>query len=100
MPTRERRLDHGNRASNRILASVGEEFRQARLAAGLSQAAVASASSLSTTQISRIERAKLSSATVNQAARLASVLGLDLSVKLYPGGQPLRDHAHLELCRR
>jgi hypothetical protein len=33
-------------------------------------------------------------------ARLASILGLDLSVKFYPAGQPLRDQAHLELIAR
>jgi hypothetical protein len=35
-----------------------------------------------------------------EAARLGSVLGLDLSVRLYPGGQPLRDGAHAERLGR
>jgi transcriptional regulator with XRE-family HTH domain len=100
MPTRERRLDRGIRISQRVLALIGNELRDARLSAGLSQAAVAAASGLSTTQISRIERARLPSASLDQVARLASILGLDLSVKFYPAGQPLRDQAHLELIAR
>lgn len=80
--------------------AIGDELRHARLSAGLSQAAVGAASGLSTTQISRIERGKLPSASIDQLARLASVLGLDLSVKVYPSGQPLRDRAHLELIAR
>jgi transcriptional regulator with XRE-family HTH domain len=100
MPTRERRIDRGMRLCQRVLIWIGEELRQARLAAGLSQAAVSAASGLSTTQISRIERAKLPSASIEQVVRLASVLGLDLSVKFYPGGQPLRDHPQLQLLGR
>lgn len=100
MATREARIDRGIRLSKRALASIGDELRHARLAAGLSQAAVATASGLSTTQISRIERTHLASASVDQVARLASILGLDLSVKFYPAGQPLRDQAHLELITR
>jgi transcriptional regulator with XRE-family HTH domain len=100
VPTRERRLDRGSRTSRRVLALVAEELRDARLSAGLSQSVVAAASGLSTTQISRIERVHLGSASFDQVARLASVLGLDLSVKFYPAGQPLRDRAHLELIAR
>jgi len=100
MSTREARIDRGTRRSKHLLASIGEELRNARLSAGLSQAAVAAASNLSTTQISRVERTHLSSASVDQVARLASVLGLDLSVKFYPAGQPLRDQAHVELIAR
>jgi transcriptional regulator with XRE-family HTH domain len=100
MSTREARIDRGIRLSRRVLTSIGDELRHARLSAGLSQAVVAVASGLSTTQISRIERAHLPSASFDQVARLASILGLDLSVKFYPAGQPLRDQAHLELIAR
>lgn len=100
MPTRERQVDRGIRISKRVLVSIADELRHARLSAGLSQAAVAAVSGLSTTQISRIERTHLASASFDQVARLASILGLDLSVKFYPAGQPLRDQAHLELIAR
>jgi hypothetical protein len=30
-------------------------------------------------------------------ARVTALVGLDLSVRTFPGGHPLRDHAHLEL---
>ncbi len=100
MPTRERQIDRGIRTSRRILLSIGDELRQARLAAGLSQAVVAAASGLSPTQISRAERARLPSASFGQVARLSSVLGLELSVRFYPTGQPLRDAAHVQLLAR
>jgi transcriptional regulator with XRE-family HTH domain len=100
MPTRERHIDRGSRIGQRLLAVVAEELREARLAAGLSQSVVGAASGLSTTQVSRIERAKLASASIDQACRLASVLGMNMSVKFYPAGQPLRDQAHLELIER
>ena len=34
------------------------------------------------------------------ASRVASVLGLELVVRVYPGGAPLRDAAHAERLRR
>jgi hypothetical protein len=35
-----------------------------------------------------------------QLARIASVVGLDLSLRTFPNGSPLRDKAHLELIQR
>jgi len=43
--------------------------------------------------VSRIERAKLGSVSIIQATRLGAVLGLDVRVNVYPGGEPLRDAA-------
>ena len=51
-------------------------------------------------QVSRIERGVLASVTVDQLTRVATVLGLNLSIKLYPGGEPLRDQAQVNLIER
>ncbi len=55
---------------------------------------------MSHSQVSRIERAAHPSVSVIQVARIASVVGLDLSVRTFPNGSPLRDGAHLALLRR
>ena len=84
----------------RALALVGEEYRERRTALGLSQAAVASAASIARSRYTRIEAGRTEHLSIVEASRIASVLGLDLSVRLYPGGQPLRDGAHAERLKR
>jgi transcriptional regulator with XRE-family HTH domain len=88
------------RLCHRILQIAGEEFRTTRIGLGLSQAFVAQASGLSQSQVSRIERGVLATVSIEQLCRIASVLGLDLSVKLYPGGAPLRDQGQANLIDR
>jgi hypothetical protein len=66
----------------------------------MSQAILGTAVGLSQPQISRIERAQLRNLSVLDASRTATVLGLDLVVRVYPGGSPLRDAAHAERLRR
>ncbi|HEV2006238.1 MAG TPA: helix-turn-helix transcriptional regulator [Candidatus Limnocylindrales bacterium] len=87
----------------RILRSVGDDFREARVAAGLSQQSVADAAQLSRAHYSRIERGQIAKLSLLEAARIANVLGLDLSVRLYPGAEPVRDGAqvgHLAMLLR
>ncbi len=50
--------------------------------------------------MSRIERGVLATVSLEQLCRIASVLGLDLSLKLYPGGAPLRDQGQTHLIDR
>jgi hypothetical protein len=38
--------------------------------------------------------------TIDLAARIAAVVGLQLSVSLHPDGDPLRDEGHVTLIRR
>ena len=42
----------------------------------------------------RIEGGRVDGLSIEDAARIAGCLGLDLSVRLYPGSGPLRDSAH------
>jgi transcriptional regulator with XRE-family HTH domain len=70
------------------------------MGAGLSLADVGRAAGMSYSQVGRIERAVLPSVSILQLARIASVVGLDLGMRVYPNGSPFRDKAHLELIQR
>ena len=89
--------DRGARRGRRALATLGEEIRAARLAAGLSLDLVGRAASVSPSELSRVERGLAPWLDVVTAARLASVVGLDLSVRAYPGPDPVRDAGHLRI---
>ena len=73
---------------------IGAEVRLARRSAGLSLAAVARETRLSVSEVSRIERAQVPGVSLLTLCRLAAVVGLDLSARVYPGGPPLRDARH------
>jgi transcriptional regulator with XRE-family HTH domain len=100
MATRETRAARGRRQARAITVSIGGELREARIAAGLSQRAAARSASLSAAQVSRLERGKILRPTVDQLSRIAVVLGLTLSLKLYPAGTPVRDAGQLALLAR
>jgi len=84
----------------RLVASLGEEMRQARRASGLSQRAVGASAGLSPSQVSRIERGGVPGVSLRHLARIAGVLGLELSARTFPGGAPIRDAAHAALLAR
>jgi transcriptional regulator with XRE-family HTH domain len=100
MSTRENLVDRADREARRILTTIGREIREARMAAGLSQGALARAAGISHSQVSRLERGLVGSASVRVLARLCEVAGLDLSVRAYPGGDPIRDAAQVRLLAR
>jgi transcriptional regulator with XRE-family HTH domain len=95
-----RRVDRATLQGRRQLDELGREIRQARVAAGLSQAEVGRAVRLDGSRISRIERGLVRGVSLITLSRLATVVGLDLSVRAHPAGQPLRDRAHLVLLER
>lgn len=72
----------------------------ARATRGLSQAAVARAAGISQPLLSLIERGADPGVSIETLSRVCAVVGLDLSIKAYPGGQPLRDRAHVALFER
>ena len=99
MPATERAIDRGTRVADRALRVIADELREARLGLGVSQEHVAAAARVSRPRYSKIERAKAPTLTIAEAGRLASVLGLDLWLRLYPGPEPLRDAASSRLLR-
>ena len=79
------------RRAERALQELADEFRDQRIGLGLSQLAVANAARLSRARYTRIEAGTIRTLSVVEAIAIASVLGLDLSVRAFPGGDPLRD---------
>lgn len=82
------------------LATIGEEFREARLAAGLTQRQVAEVVGISHTELSRIERGLAPWVPFETLVLIAAVLGLDLPLRAFPAGGPIRDRAQLELLAK
>jgi len=100
MTARTRRVDQGTRAGAAIHRTLAAEIRSLRLMAGLSQAKLADAVGISHAELSRIERECAPATPIVRYARLLSVLGGRLSVRVYPAGTPLRDEAHARLLAR
>lgn len=100
MATVERLLQHGTQRGDRALRLVGEELRDKRLTVGLSQHEVAVALRVSRTTYTRIEGGQSPTLSIRRAAQVAAILGLDLSIRTYPGGNPLRDAAQAERLSR
>ena len=100
MPPRERPIDRGARLARQIRGTIGLELHEARVGAGLTQKAVGAAVGIAASEVSRIEAGRRTSVSVDRLARLSAVVGLDLSVRTYPAGPPIRDAGHVRLiCR-
>jgi transcriptional regulator with XRE-family HTH domain len=94
------KLAEANSRARRLMADLGSELREARIARGLRLMDVARASSTSVSHISRVERALTTDLSVLHLAGHAAVVGLKLHARLYPAGGGLRDSAQLDLLRR
>jgi transcriptional regulator with XRE-family HTH domain len=88
-----------DRRARRQAAELVRELRDARLAHGLSQTRVASAIGVSHQLISQWERGAVMPGVVH-AARWGAAVGIDISLRAFPGGAPLRDAGHLRLIGR
>lgn len=91
MAASDRARSHALRRLRRWLSDYGIEILEARLGAGVSQEELGRTVGMSGTKVSRIEHGKLFSLTLSDAAQLAAALGFDLSLRLYPGGDAVRD---------
>jgi transcriptional regulator with XRE-family HTH domain len=100
MGTRERPDDRGRRRVRAAILRLGEEHRIARVGAGLSLRDTAAASGSSRSQLSRFERGAIDRASMTELGAWFAVLGLDLVIKAYPVGDPIRDRAQLALLER
>lgn len=68
--------------------------------AGVSLATVARATGISASALSRIERGAATSVSLDHLARIGAVVGLDVRVRAYPAGDPVRDAAQIRLLER
>lgn len=100
MVIRERRLERARRWAARALAAIGEEIREARIAAGLTQRFVAEAAGISASELSRIERGLSPHVAYETLVSIGAVLGLDIPLRAYPNDDAVRDAAQLGLLGR
>jgi transcriptional regulator with XRE-family HTH domain len=100
MPTRDRLVDRATRRTRRSTLVIGEEVRTARVIAGLSLAKVAQAVGMSAAQVSRLERGMVRHVDLVALDRIMATVGLELSLRAYPSGPPIRDKAHVALLDR
>ncbi|MBA2719994.1 MAG: helix-turn-helix transcriptional regulator [Chloroflexi bacterium] len=82
------------------MALVTRDFVKARTNAGLSQDEVGAALGMSRSQYGRIELGRSPDVSIVTAARIAAVLSLTASLRLYPTSEPIRDAAHSALLER
>jgi len=100
MVTRERRLDRARATADRAVREVGRQLREARFAAGLSLRELSDAVGISRSELSRIELGKSPQVPVRTLVIVAALLGIDLSVRGFPAGDPIRDAGQLRLIGR
>jgi transcriptional regulator with XRE-family HTH domain len=93
-------VERGARKADQARQDFAREFRDARLAAGLSQDHVGRAVGVSGAYVGRIERDLARALSFELAGRLAGVVGLDLRVLTFAGPVRLRDEAQVRLLGR
>ncbi len=76
------------------------DVQLARQHSGLGQDAAGRAAGISGSQFGRIERGELRHVTVEQLCRAGAAVGLRLSARFYPDGDPVRDIAQVRLLDR
>jgi transcriptional regulator with XRE-family HTH domain len=100
MPTRDRRLNRARTTSRRLITTAITEITAARVRAGISQEDLGRAVEMSASQVGRFERGQLRDVTIEKVCRLSAGVGLEASLRLYPGGDPIRDVAQVRLLER
>ncbi|HEY7600782.1 MAG TPA: helix-turn-helix transcriptional regulator, partial [Candidatus Limnocylindrales bacterium] len=90
----------GRRRATYLLRRLGEELRLLRVAAGASTRRVGGMLGISHTQVRRIEAGLAPRVDIDLLARMASILGGELSLSVHPHGPPVRDKGHIALLAR
>jgi transcriptional regulator with XRE-family HTH domain len=99
MPIRMNRVDQAGRRARRQLDELVRDLRAARETAGLSQAAVGAALGRSRPLVAHWEIGHVHPGPV-ELARWGAVVGLDVSIRGFAAGSPLRDAGQLRLLAR
>jgi transcriptional regulator with XRE-family HTH domain len=97
--TNEQPVNRGREQGRRIAEEVRREIRDGRCDRGLSLRDLGRSVGLSASEVGRIERG-LVPLDIVRASTLLGAVGLELSVRAYPAGQPIRDRAHGALLER
>lgn len=86
--------------TQRLSRDIGLVVLEARKGAGVTQKVLSAAVGISRSYLSRIEHGHVRNLNLALATRLCAVLGLDLVVKAYPSGAPIRDAGQVQLLQR
>jgi transcriptional regulator with XRE-family HTH domain len=100
MTTRVRRIDRARWLARRALNAIGDELREARLVAELPQRRVGEIVGISAAEVSRIELGQSPHVPYETLVVIAAAVGLDLPLRAFPNGDPVRDAAQLALLAR
>jgi len=100
MPIRDDPIKEASRRARHQIEAVLTDLRNARRNAGISQRAMATALGCSRQLIGAIEMGQLEDIGCIQLARIGSVVGLDVPIRAFVAGSPLRDAAQLKLLER
>ena len=100
MSTRERMVNRSRRRCRDAVRRVADDGRLARIGAGLSQGEVGRAIGASHARVGRLERGEVEFPDIAFLGAYCAAVGLDLTVRAYPAGDPIRDRAQLALLER
>jgi transcriptional regulator with XRE-family HTH domain len=98
--TREGPAARGARRGRFLRQRLSQDLVAAQQGVGLSLTDLARALGVSRDKVTRALRGEPAALTVDFAARLAPLLGLELAASLYPQGDPIRDKGHVALLQR
>jgi transcriptional regulator with XRE-family HTH domain len=100
MASIERLIDRANQRADTAIRAAGREIRIARRDRNLSLDRAGAAAGLAASTVSRIERGLAPEVSVLRLTQLSEVVGLELSLRLFTGGSPIRDDVHASLLAR
>lgn len=100
MATRERPADRGRRRAGEDLTSIGRDVRRHRTGSGLSLRDVDAASGVDHVQIWEFEHGRRSGLALDDIAAIGAVVGLDVRLRAFPGGDAIRDAGQARLLDR
>jgi hypothetical protein len=98
--TRERPGDRGRRRAVDAGRRLATDFGGARRSAGLSLRDVGAATRTSHQQVRRFERGELIHVDIGDVGAWCATVGLELGLRAFPAGDPIRDRAQLGLLER
>ena len=81
-------------------ATICEEIRRGRTGAGLSLRAASKAAGIDHATLWRFEGGLVSSLSLEEIAAVGAVLGLDVRLRAFPAGDPIRDAGQQRLVER
>lgn len=100
MPIRRDPIEEAARRARHQVETALADVRNARRNAGISQTSMAALLGCSRQLIGAIEKGQLNDVGCVQLARIGAVVGLDVPIRAFPAGSPLRDAAQLRLLER